>query len=109
MARFFAPSREFMARNGERLSAARQASFPFDFILVARFEASDFEEAFEITNTIHSRWYENPEITMVDAVVHRSSMVGDVFEVNGELRRCEPVGWSSVEVSERVRELIEQS
>lgn len=54
------------------------------------------ETAFEVTNSIHFPWFENPQIeVLVDKA--RSTSVGDLMEHEGALYMVSPVGFTKLE------------
>ena len=58
-------------------------AFPDGFVHVATVRTDDVGRVFELTNTITCGWWENPEVTVTEAVTARggarSTSVGDVI------------------------------
>lgn len=71
---------------------------PADFELVATVETADLDVAFQLTNHIEGLWWENNWVTLIGQPKHRSSSVGDVFELNGDYHLVAPVGFFRMEV-----------
>lgn len=69
-------------------------SFPADYELVAYVETDDKGVAYELTNHIHQEWWKNEGVRCMKET--RSTSVGDVMEVNGELWRVEPLGYKKL-------------
>lgn len=69
--------------------------FPSDYELVAYVETDDKNLAYELTNHIHQEWWKNEGVRCMKET--RSTSVGDVMEVNGELWRVEPLGYKKLE------------
>lgn len=68
-----------------------EQSFPADYELVAYVETNDREKAFELTNHIDCEWWKNEGVKCLKKT--RSTSVGDVLEMQGQLFRCESAGW----------------
>ncbi len=79
----------------------RPAPWPEDYIEVAKVETDDRGVAWRLTNHIESAWTENEGVTpSAEGVLHgqhRSSMVGDIFDVDGTLY---VVAWSGFDLLE---------
>lgn len=69
-------------------------SFPGDYELVAYVEGEDKGLAYELTNHIHQEWWKNDGVRCMKEA--RSTSVGDVMEVGGELWRVEPLGYKKL-------------
>jgi len=55
------------------------------------------EQAFKMTNSIDTNWYENNGVTkMFDGEGCRSTMVGDFVLIGNEKWKCESTGWKEV-------------
>jgi len=75
----------------------------FDF--GARINTEDLEEAFRLSNSINSNWTENEEVTVtpegrvviVERGGLRSTMVGDVFAVDGDFFFVDMFGFKKLE------------
>jgi hypothetical protein len=70
-----------------------------DFLLAARVDTDDPDEAFRLTQHIDEPWYDNPECHEEPhpetGQRHRSTSAGDVVVTpDGKHWRCEPVGWT---------------
>lgn len=65
------------------------------FIHVADVDTNDLDDAFRLTNNIESSWTENEGVT-AHGIRLRSSMVGDIFELNGEKFVCASIGFEKL-------------
>lgn len=68
--------------------------FPDDYELVAYVETDSKDKAYELTNHIMQEWWKNPEVRCMKET--RSTSVGDVMEVSGELWKVEPLGYKKL-------------
>ena len=67
-----------------------------NYTKVAEVDIDDLDIAWELTNSIESPWYELMRMTGAGNVFdgpHRSSMVGDIFQIDGDLYIVAPVGF----------------
>src|SRR5690242_20026891 len=70
--------------------------WPHEYRLVARVEAEDLEQAFDLTNNVEGPWTKNPGVRAVSHGL-RSTSVGDVvLAPDGVPYRCESCGWRRV-------------
>lgn len=79
------------------------APWPEQYVKVAEVETDDLDVAWQLTNHIESAWTENAGVTPTDEGFagddrHRSSMVGDVFEVSGKFYVVATCGFDLLEV-----------
>lgn len=75
-------------------------AWPAAYEKVAEVEATNLDDAYQLTNNIDSDWTTNAGVR-AEPGRFRSTSVGDVI-VDGEGRawRCEPVGWAEISKEE---------
>jgi len=59
-----------------------------NYTKVANVDTDDIDIAYELTNSIDTTWYETMRMTGAGEVfgtTHRSSSVGDIFKIGGDL------------------------
>ena len=80
------------------MDAQKSAEFPRDYTLVASVTGDDVEKAFELTNTIEHRWWENPGVeALFESAGCRSTSVGDVIVMDdGRQLQCAGFGWKHI-------------
>jgi len=76
-----------------------EPQWPNDFkyvadVLVADGQRDAADVAFQLTNHFDRAWWENDGVRKVVAREVRSTSVGDVVVVEGDVFKCESVGWS---------------
>jgi hypothetical protein len=64
--------------------------------VVAKVETDDMEEAFELTNNIHSNWTDNEGVKAYGSDGHRSTSCGDLMLVGEEFYYVAMVGFTKV-------------
>ena len=64
--------------------------------LVALVEAHSLEEAFRLTNHIEGDWRKNALVKSVSDIPSRSTSVGDVITVNGQIWLVDQAGFRQV-------------
>jgi hypothetical protein len=83
--------------------SALEPTYPEDFVIVAEVKVPEGQKpdpdwAFQQTNHINEDfWWENEGVTLIGLPNYRSTSVGDlVLMPDGEILRCESVGWKLV-------------
>jgi hypothetical protein len=76
-----------------------QLLFPEHYTHVANVNINDIEDAYELANHIHTAWYNNKSVEILD--LSRSTSIGDVIvDKKGVVHRCESMGWEQIKVQE---------
>jgi hypothetical protein len=76
------------------------AAWPLDFYPVAEVDTDDLEEAFTLTNSIDSPWWENRRVKCLRR--DRSTSVWDLLETRAGLYRVASLGFEPFPVAGRV-------
>ncbi len=71
-------------------------AWPVHYIHVADVAAESVEEAYRLTNTVHTDWWTRKPVTMVAEPPLRSTSVGDVIVTADGPKLCCSLGWQDV-------------
>lgn len=98
VAKVFHADTEMVASAG-RSAFFGEASWPFEYRLVAYVSTDDVETAYELTNHVQRPWWENDGVERVGPET-RSTSTGDVVVIGNIAFKCESCGWSESDVSD---------
>lgn len=73
------------------------APWPNRYVKVAEVNTDDLETAWHLTHYIDHLWTTNADVTPIGQQ-HRSSTIGDVFDLNGKLFAVHGIGFGPLEV-----------